>query len=107
MNDIDLLARIAALVGQASIISVPTVAVVEAIRKRIAFDGWVVLIVAAGVCLVLSALLLSPASWLAARDAGAVALLAWAMAVGGDSWVSKVARKGKAINIIAPEARAK
>jgi len=47
---------------QASIYAVLVVATVEALRKRIAFDGWRVLLVAAGVSLAIAALFLPAAS---------------------------------------------
>ena len=67
------------------------VAIVEALRGRIAsIDGWRVLVVAAGVALALAALF-APAYSLAELLAGLrVAVVAWLLAVGGDAWVAKI-----------------
>lgn len=70
--------------------SVLVIATVEAIRKRIAFDGWRVLLVAAGVSLALGAMYMPDAELATLRDALRTSALAWLLAVGGDAWVTKL-----------------
>ena len=94
MNDTELLTRVATLTAEAAIISPIVVAAVEAIRKRVPFDGWHVLVIAAAVALVLTATLLNPWSSpqiaQAINDAGLVWLMATITAVGGDAWLRKI-----------------
>ena len=79
------------LLTQAVAHSIVVVATVEAVRKRVSFDGWIVLVVAGAVSLALSALFLPAASLPELLEGLRVAVLAWLVAVGGDAWVSKIA----------------
>lgn len=90
-----------ALLPLAASYAVVIVAVVEAVRARIAVDGWRVLVLAGGVAFALAALF-APAYDLASLLEGLrVAVLAWLVAVGGDAWLGKLAAKSQArINTI-------
>jgi len=80
------------IIAQAGIHSIIVVATVEAVRKRVDFDGWSVLVVAACVSLALSALFLPAASLAELLEGLRVSVLAWLIAVGGDAWVAKVSK---------------
>ena len=81
--------------------AVLVVVAVEAVRKQIAFDGWRVLAVAAGVSLAVAALFLPAYSMPDLIGALRLALVAWLLAVGGDAWVSKLAVKSKTVTVLA------
>jgi hypothetical protein len=87
-------------IASAAIYAVITVAIVEALHKRIAaLDGWYVLIVA-GVAAIVLTLIFAPAYTMPdLLEAGRIALIAWLLAVGGDAWVAKIALKAKTVTI--------
>jgi hypothetical protein len=91
------------LLTQAVAHSIVVVATVEAVRKRVPFDGWIVLVVAGAVSLALSALFLPAASLPELLEGLRVAVLAWLVAVGGDAWVTKLLA-GRAVGFSAEEA---
>jgi len=78
------------LLTQAIAHSIVVVATVEALRKRVEFDGWIVLVVAGAVSLLMSALVLPATSLPDLLEGLRVAVLAWLVAVGGDAWVTKL-----------------
>ena len=88
----------------AAMVATLIVATTEAIRSRVPrLDGWPVLAVAAGLALAWCALLLPIADVATALDAGRIAAVAWLLAVGGDSWVAKLAGKASTVRtVIAP-----
>jgi hypothetical protein len=81
------------LLSQAAAHAVVVVAGVEALRKRLEFDGWVVLLVAALFALAIAALFLPVTTTAGAVEALRVASLSWLIAVGGDAWVAKLAAR--------------
>lgn len=90
------------LLTQAIAHSIVVVATVEAVRKRVSFDGWIVLVVAGAVSLALSALFLPAASLPELLEGLRVAVLAWLVAVGGDAWVTKLLA-GRAVGFSSEE----
>jgi hypothetical protein len=89
------------LIPQAAAYAAVIAAVVEAIRSRVAVDGWRVLVLAGVVALALAALFLPATDLPSLLSALRVAALAWLLAVGGDAWLSKLATKSQArINTI-------
>ena len=101
MNISELTDNIQTYVAVAAVIAVLIVAAVEAIRKRVAgLDGWKVLIVAGGVSVLVTGLLLRPADVSGVVDAVNVALLAWLIAVGGDAWIAKIATRSKQVTVL-------
>lgn len=81
------------IVQIAGIHAIVVVAAVEAIRSRIPkIDGPWVLLLAAGCSLVVASLFLPLESLLDALHAGRVAAISWLLAVGGDSWLVKIAK---------------
>jgi hypothetical protein len=77
--------------------AVLVVAAVEAVRKRVPFDGWRVLVVAAGISLAIAALFIPAASMPELLAALRIAAVSWLLAVGGDAWASKIVAKGKTV----------
>ena len=85
----------------AGMIAALIVATTEAIRARVPkLDGWPVLAVAACLALAWCALLLPIADVQTALDAGRIAAVAWLLAVGGDSWVAKLAGKSATVRTV-------
>lgn len=81
------------LLSQAAAHAVIVVAGVEALRKRVEFDGWVVLVVAALFALAIAALFLPVNTAEGAIEGLRIASLSWLIAVGGDAWVAKLASR--------------
>jgi len=82
-------------VESAAVYAVLVIVTVEAVRKRVAFDGWRVLLVAAGVSLAIAALFLPAHDLPSVLAQIRIAVAAWLIAVGGDAWVAKIATRGK------------
>jgi len=83
-----------ALLETAGTYAIVIVATVEAMRSRIpSLDGWFVLTIAGLISIILSLLFMTEATTPALLDAARIAVLAWIIAVGGDAWTGKVAKK--------------
>lgn len=80
------------LISQSGVYAIVVVATVEALRKRIEFDGWKVLVIAAVVAFALSAMFLPATTLPELLNGLRVAFFAWLIAVGGDAWVNKIAK---------------
>ena len=81
------------LVQTAGMYAIIIIAAVEAIRSRIpTIDGPWELALAAGCSVAIAALFLPVTTRPDVLYAGRIAALAWLVAVGGDRWLSKVAK---------------
>lgn len=81
------------LIQTGAVYAVLVVVAVEAVRSRIPrIDGPWVLALAAGCSAAIAALFLPLTSWADALYAGRIAMIAMLIAVGGDRWLTKVAK---------------
>lgn len=89
------------LISMGAPVAAIVVAIVAAVKARVpALDGWRVLVVAGGIALALVAVLMRPATVAGVWDALGTAIVAWTIAVGGDSWVSRLASKARVVSIL-------
>lgn len=80
------------VLATATMYAIFVVAAVEAIRKRIPFDGWKVLVVSAVCSVGVVALFLQDYTTAGILHGGRVAFATALISVGGDAWVQKIAK---------------
>lgn len=82
------------MLAHAATIAVVVVPTIEAIRKQVpSLDGWKVLVASFVASLGFAFIALRPEGTTGWADGVGIAVLATVVAVGGDSWVSKLAGK--------------
>ena len=86
----------------ATMYAIVVVATVEAVRKRIPFDGWKVLLVSLGVSIAVVALFLQDYTTAGIIDGARVAFVTTLIAVGGDAWAQKLAKLFASKNVFLP-----
>lgn len=86
----------------ATMYAIVVVATVEAVRKRIPFDGWKVLLVSLGVSIAVVALFLQDYTVAGLVDGARVAFVTTLISVGGDAWAQKLAKLFASKNVFLP-----